>query len=302
MKSLRSVLQTRRVAAAYTLVELMAVTLGVAGMGVIMANVLRTNALLSGTNTGLNLSGYNSRFMLDQVNRSARYSLSQPTLISASGAPVLGSSASADGLIAKSYLGYPYVLRETGGTKNDIPATTKVFQLEYRSDSDTPITEPSVGDYMLLESVTRPELEITAVGTATTTGGVTKRQITFATAIGEVARPNYFRVSAILFRKEAYTFVATDATADPRFELRHYRQVTSSTNFSTSANYYVLAAGFRRYQAGNFFTNQTGTSNKNTLLKAIVYSATTSQFIERGKTASTFTAMPVQLKLWSIEE
>lgn len=293
MKSLRFVLQTSR-RRAFTLVETTIALAVFCAVGLVAFNVLRSGMLLSSQNVGINVSAMRSREIIDQIGERSRYAMEQPSLITATGADASGTTA--DGISIKVIVGLPYVLKASDGTTSDIPTTATQFVLEFRPD----LTPPSVGDYILVESVSRPELEISAVSAMAAVGTTQRRLITTTTAIGEAVRPSYYRLTSSLYRKSAYVFVNTDATTNPRAELRYFYRVRGSTNFSTASNYVVMATGYRRLNNLTYFTSTTVDGANTTVLNAMVNSTVRSETVARGSNVSTYTTLPVQYRLWSV--
>lgn len=260
-------------------------------------NVLRSGLLLSSANVGINVSSFKGRAMIDQIGEASRYALAQPTLVDATGAAVAGSTA--DGLLVKRFEGTPYsIFASDGTTTTAIKTTDTQFVVKYRNT----LPAPAAGHFMLFETISRPELEIASVTTPTLSGSLYSCKITTTTAIGDSATPSSYRVTGDMYHKEAFIFVATDAT---RFDLRHFDLVTGSTLYATdtsaSAPYHNLANGFQRLNNQSFFTNGTGASGTAmTSLAAMAYSSSKSEYIAGKHTNSTFTSVPMQVRLWSL--
>jgi hypothetical protein len=264
-------------------------------MGLIIFGVLRSGTILSSQNTGINVSSSRARMALDQIGEKTRYSLVTPALINTSGAAVSGTTA--DGIMLKKLIGSTYVVRKSAGSDDTITSATKQFVLEYQAE----LTDPNPGDWMLVESIERPELQISAVNSITSytsAGSPMKRaSVTTTAALGEDARPSLYRVSATLYRKMAYTFVP--ATGD-YFELRYYSNVGPSTNFSTASNYRVEADSYRRLGGSAFFTDSISNGAETINLKAMVNASDRTEYIARKNPNNTFIAVPIQAKLWTL--
>lgn len=302
MKSSPTAHQTRRSQRGFTLVELAATGSLMGIMGMILFGVLRSGTVLSSQNTGINVSASRARMALDQIGDRVRYSMAPPVLINTSGAEVGGTTA--DGIMLKKLVGSPYVVKKSDATEADIASNTTLFCVEYQQE----LAKPLVGDWMLVESIERPELQITNVtepekfsSPGSATQNMRRVKVTTATALGEVARPAFYRVSAFLFRKQAFVFAPADG-AGSRFELRHYNPVTASTNFSTASNYRVEADSYRRLSAQAFFTDLDSNGAKTTMLRAMVSSSSKTEYIARKSNTNTYTAVPIQLRLWSINK
>ncbi|HEV7405346.1 MAG TPA: hypothetical protein VGO11_20550, partial [Chthoniobacteraceae bacterium] len=196
MNSSLTALRTKLRQQAFTIVELTVAAALTGAVGLTVIGVLRSSAVLSSQNAGINISASRAREVIDQINDRARYALDQPVLINTDGTAATGSTA--DGVLLKRYLGAPFVVKEVnGGT--DIAATATQFVLEYRAG----LPDPLVGDWILLESVARPELEISAVAAMTPSGAILRKLITTTTAVGEPLRPLSYRVGGSLYHKEA---------------------------------------------------------------------------------------------------
>ncbi len=263
-------------------------------LGLIGFSVLRSGMLLSGQNTNVNLSAARSRQMIDWIGERTRYALGQPSLLTAAGAA--SASLSDDGILVKTFGGAPYVVKEAGGSFGDIASTAKQFTLEYRPD----LPEPVVGDWMQLDTVEQAQLEISAVSSLSAGAGITRRLVTTVTTLNETAKPSMYRVSASLYRKQAFIFVPTETGTNARSELRHYKAVRNGMSFSTAANYKVLANGYRKLNSQAYFTSTTIDGEAVTVLRAMVHSTGKAEYVERGKAASTFSTIPIQLRLWAL--
>lgn len=258
--------------------------------------VIYSAMILSRQNSGINLSSLRMRQMIDRIGEQARYSLEQPVLINADGTSASGSQA--DGMLLKRYGGGPYILKESGGTNGDIAATAKTFRLEFRKDLPT----PGVGDYIMVEAATAPELEITAASKVEENSSVQRWSITTKTAVGELLRPSTYRVAAQIYRKEAFVFKAIEAGNNPRSELRHYKSVVGTTNFSQASNYRVLASGFRKLGNNGYFRNVTSNNLRTTVLSAVVHATGRDQYLDSMLKTKSYTTMPVELRLWAISQ
>jgi hypothetical protein len=270
-----------------------AALLGVVGF--VTFGVLHSSMILSGQNLGVNLSSFRGRQMIDRVDEHSRYGMAQPALINTDG--TANASGAADGILVKRLVGSPYVVKNSDGTTADIPATATSFVIEYWNQ----LPDPQAGDFILMETIQRPELEISAVTNLTANGSVLRKQITTTIALGEVAKPSQYRVGGTIYKKEAFVFAAYEAGANPRCELRHFSRVRGTTNFSTASNYYVMANGFRKLNGQSFFTNATSNNVQISVLRALVHSSGKQEIVERNSTVSSSTTVPVQLRIWTLE-
>lgn len=294
MNSLRTARRTSLRQRAFTFVELTVASALIGAVALTTLGVLRSGAVLSSQNAGINISSSRAREVVDRINDRARYSMEQPVLINADGSAATGTTA--DGLLAKRFLGSSYNLKDATGGTTDLAATATQFCLEYRNT----LPDPTPGDYILLESVSRPELEIATVTNMTAVGSVLRKAITTTTALGEAVRPSAYRVGGQLYRKEAFIFVATDASSNPRFELRNYTRVVASTVFTTRGTSIQLADGFRRLQSQAFFTRTTSNGATTVVMRALANSSNRQEYVARGMANSTFTTVPIQSRLWSL--
>ncbi|RYD85640.1 MAG: prepilin-type N-terminal cleavage/methylation domain-containing protein [Verrucomicrobiaceae bacterium] len=279
----------------FTLVEVSVAAALLGVVGVIMFGVLRSGMILSKQNAGLNLSSLRARQTIDRIGEQARYSIDQPILINSNGGAESGSTS--NGVLVKRYIGGPYVIKETQGGSADIATTATQFVLEFRKD----LSPPVVGDWILMETVTRPELEISAAAKIDQTEKIQRWRITTRTAINEAVRPGVYRVSGQLYRKEAFMFVATETGTNPRSELRHFARVVAATNFLQAANYRVLASGFRRIES-TYFKRELKDGVNVITLSALVHSSGQDEYLDKNMQTTQFTTVPVRMQLRSVNQ
>lgn len=296
MRSLRSAQETRRQDRAFTVVEVLVTSALVGVVALAAYSILYSGLTLSRQNAGLNLSSLRMRQMIDRIGEQTRYSMQQPELIKTDGTPASGTAA--EGLLLKRFLGTPYILKESGGSTGNIAETAKQFRLEFRKG----LPAPSAGDFIIIDSPTAPDLEISAATKVEETSSLQKWQITTTTAVGEQLRPSVHRVAAHLYRKEAFVFVATETVANPRSELRHYSRVRTATNFSQKSNYRVLASGFRKAAGKNYFTNSTANALTSTTLTAIVHSTGREEYLDQALKTKNYTTVPIEVRLWAMRQ
>lgn len=277
-----------------TFIELLVSTALVGVVGMVGFGVMRSGMVLSQQNSGINLSGLRSRQVIDRLGDQVRYSLAKPELITATGATT--TAATADGIRVKRYLGGPYVLKDSNGGTTDITVSHKIFVVEYRADLPT----PAVGDWLAVESATQPELEISAVATMTNSGALKRSKLTMVNAIGEAVRPSTTRIAGLLYRREAYLFVASEGGTNPRFALRRYPSVRSTTNFSLAANYEVMSLGYRRLNNAAFFSNITSSGVPALQLKTVAHATGQESYTEKRFKKTTTTTLPIQMRLWTL--
>lgn len=278
---------------AFTFVE-MIVAAGVLGVaGLIGISMLGAGLRLASQNSALNLSNFRGRQALDRLGAITRYAEEQPELITTTGAAASGSTA--DGIMVKNQLGGPYVLKDsTGSATNDILATAKTFTVEYvPANGVSPLV---VGDWLVVEISTRPELQIATVGTQTASGVIRKNVITTTEALGELARPSMYRVAGYGYRKQAYVF----NTAAGQAELRHYPRVTNGMSFSAAANYTVLGRGFQKLNAQPYFQATTINGLDNVWMRSIARSSGGAEHAEKMSGRKTLTTMPISVNLWNV--
>lgn len=276
----------------FTLVELMVAMALATVAGMMVFSVLTSSMKLSSQNMVTNISSQRARQTLDRVGEIVRFALDTPVLIKADGTAASGTTA--DGILVKNALGGPYVFKNSNGQADaDIPSGATSFLVEYAPSAG--LEAPAVGDYFLLALATQPELEVATVSAASSTGSLSRVQITTKQGIPESAQPGNYTVAASRYRKEACLF----AQSGTQWSLRHYSRVTSATNYASAASYRVLGTGFQKLGTQAWFTTVTADGTQACWLRAVARSSDHAEYAESISGRNTHTSMPVQVKLWN---
>lgn len=275
----------------FTLVELMVVSGLMGVVGLVGYAMLHTGMVLFTQNVALNMSGVRISQAVDRMTEAVRAAEEMPQLITNTGAAATGTTA--DGILVKRYLGGPYVIKKSDGTTDNIDLSTKIFQVEYATN--TGVNDPAVGDYLKLDITSAPELQVAAVQVLTNPlAGTRKLKVTTTTAIGETVSPWAYRVAGYLHRREAYVFIAQSS----RRELRYYPKVTTGMSYSTAANYQVLGNGYDRLGSNPYFTRTTVNSMSVIALSANVHYSGESEYVDRVTGFKSFSTLPISTQLW----
>lgn len=284
---------SRRISAGgFTLVEMLVSTALVGMVGLMVLSVLTSTMKLSSQNAATNVSNYRARQTLDRMGQIVRFAQDTPVLINANG--TLASGTTSDGILVKNALGGPYVFKNANGVADaDIPSGSTSFLVEYASAAG--LDAPKVGDYFVLALSTQPELEVSTVGTITTTGSISKVQITTKTGIAETAKPGSYTVAGYRFRKEAYVFLQSGS----RWSLRHYPKVVAATNFNNPLSSNLLGTGFSKLANQAWFTTTIDNGTQACWFRAVARSSNRAEYAESVTGKNTLTSMPVQIKLWN---
>jgi hypothetical protein len=271
----------------------MAISTVLAGVvGLVMYSSLSTTLRLSSQNVVTNMSNFRARQTLDRIGEVVRFAQEAPVLINANGTAAAASTA--DGIMVKNALGGPYVFKNANGQADaEIPETATSFIVEYAPSIG--VAAPQVGDFFVLTLSKRPELEVTSVGSPTNVGSISKVVIKTRSALGEVAKPGSYSVTARRYRKEAYVF----ALSGTKWNLLHYGNVTGGTNFGDKAQYRVLGTGFQKLNNQAWFTTTTSNGTQSIWLRAVARSSDHDESAEIKSGRNTLTSMPVQIKLWN---
>lgn len=279
----------------FTLVEILVATVLVGAVGAILFSVMISTLKLSSKNAVTNVSNFRARQTLDRIGEIVRYAQETPVLINANGTTASGTTA--DGLLVKNSLGGPYVFKNANGqAAAEIPADAKSFVVEYASANG--VSAPSVGDFFSVTLSTRPQLEVLTVGSATTSAGISKVLITTRQALGEVAKPASYTVSASSYRKEAFIF----AQSGSYWNLRHYSPVTGSTNFSDGSAFRAMGGSYKKLGTESWFSAPPVSSGTQYIwLRALARSSSKTEHAESSTGKNTLTSLPIQIKLWNYQ-
>jgi prepilin-type N-terminal cleavage/methylation domain-containing protein len=282
--------QTSR--AGFTLVELMVSVALCAIAGLILLAVLVSTMKLSSQNVVTNISSHRARQTLDRLGELVRYAQDTPVFIKSDGTTTTGTS---DGILVKNTQTGPYIFRNSDGkAADDIISGSTSFMVEYAPSAGADI--PKVGDFFLVNISTQPELEVATVSAATVGSSTSTVIITTKQAVAETVSPGSYTITAARYRKEAYLFVQSGT----QWTLRHYPRVTSTTVYSTPANYVELGTGFQKLGTQSWFTTTTDTTGTQaSWLQAVARSSNHAEYAEHISNHTTLTTMPVQVKLWN---
>jgi hypothetical protein len=264
----------------------------VSGVSMMLISVLVSTMKLSSQNVVTNVSNYRTRQTLDRMGQIVRFAQDTPVLIRADG--TLASGTSSDGILVKNALGGPYVFKNANGQADaEIPSGAQSFLVEFAPSAG--VAAPQVGEYFLLALSTRPELEVTGVGTVSSASGLSKVVIATKQGIAETAKPGSYTVTGYRYRKEAYIFVQSGS----QWDLRHYPKVTSTTNFANPLGHKVLGTGFQKLGSQPWFTTTTDNGTQSSWLRAVARSSNHKEYSESRAKGKTLTSMPLQIKLWN---
>lgn len=292
----------RTSARAFTLVEVLVSTGLVGATGLILTSMLVTTMKLSGENAVTNLSNYRARQTLDRLDDLVRFATSTPVLINSDGTTASGTTS--DGILVKNALFGPYVFKNASGGTDDISSGSTSFIVEYSIPSSTPDSRkpdwlPQKGDFFLLNSSTKPDLEVTAATAASNvlngTTTISRALITTRTGITEKLTPSTYTVTATRYRKEAYIF----SPSGSMWNLLHYPRVISTTNYALAPNYVQMGAGFQKLNGQSWFTTTTDNGTQASWLRAVARSSGHAEATENISGHTTLTTMPLQIKLWN---
>lgn len=263
------------------------------GVGLIAFSLLNSGLIMFAQSTAANLSGLRGRQTLDKLNEIVRYAETSPQLITSTGVAATGNSAA--GMLSKVYRGGPFLVKNSDGSTGDIPATANTFRLEYSAALAPPA--PEVGDYLLIDSVSRPELEISQVQTLPnkTVNGQTIKCLTVTTQqpLGALVKPSTNRVAGYLHRRQALVF----ASVSGGNQLRYYPLVKSGTNFLSASNYRVLQGGYETLATKPFF--QLGAANE-LAVNVQVHASGKTEYVELLNNSRSLTTLPVRATIRNI--
>jgi hypothetical protein len=275
----------------------------VGATGLILTSVLVTTMRLSGANAVTNISNYRSRQTLDRLDEIVRFATDTPVLINSDGTAASGTTS--DGILVKNALFGPYIFKNVSGNiTDDIPSGATSFMVEYVVSADTgsakvPDWVPQVGDYFSLNISTKPELEVTAVTSASNvlsgTTTISRSVITTRQGTTEKVSPNAYTITGSRYRKEAYVFVQSGS----QWYLRHYPRVTATTNYALAPTYVQLGTGFQKLSSQAWFTTTTDSGTQASWLRAVARSSDHAEATENSSGHNTLTTMPLQIKLWN---
>jgi len=264
----------------------------VSSVGLMIFSVLTSTLKLSSQNVVTNVSNYRARQVLDRLGELARYAQDTPVLINPDGALATGTTS--DGVLLKNSLGGPYVFKISNGqTDTEIQTGATSFMVEFSAAAG--VAAPKQGDCFSLALSTGPELEVATVTAAGNVGSLSRVVITTTQGIPEGAKPGSYTVTGYRYRKEAYVFVQSGNY----WSLRRYPKVTSAMNYTNSASYIVMSAGFQKLGTQPWFTKVTDNGTQAIWLRAVARSSNRSEYAEKISGRNTLTTMPVQIKLWN---